>query len=88
MPFTAAQKRKIGRQYARHIWRLLTANLGSDNVEEAADAIEAFLTNNATSLNNALPVPFRTTATTAEKRVLFALVAVEMAGLGPIDGGD
>lgn len=90
MALTSAQKLKLGRQWVRQCYLRLaqTAGLTRDDIEAAAADTEAFITNNSTAINNALPLPFRTTATTAQKRVLLALVAVEMAGLGALDDGD
>lgn len=90
MALTAPQRRRLGRQWARQTYQRLaaTADLSTDDIEAAADSLEAFITANAAALNNALPLPFRTTATTPQKRVLLALVAVELAGLGALDAAD
>jgi hypothetical protein len=90
MALTNAQKLKLGRQWVRQCYQRLavTANLPRDEIEAAADALEAFIVSNATAINNALPPTFRGAATTPQKRVLLALVAVELAGLGALDGDE
>jgi hypothetical protein len=73
----------MARQFGRECWEKLnaTANLTTGDIKAAANDLEAFIVSNTTALNNALPVPFRTTATTPQKRLLLALVACEMAGI-------
>jgi hypothetical protein len=49
-------------------------------LDAAVTATDAWCTANAASFNNALPQPFRNTATAAEKALLLALVAVRRYG--------
>lgn len=47
----------------------------------AINAADDWADANATSYNNALPLPFRTAATNAEKALLLAFVCLKRAGL-------
>lgn len=47
----------------------------------AVSAADAWADTNATSYNNALPVPFRTTATAQQKSILLAYVAMKRTGV-------
>ena len=49
-------------------------------LDEAIDAIWDWVSNNLISLNNGLPQPFRTRATTDMKFLLLALMASERTG--------
>lgn len=89
MALTDAEQLKIARQYGRKVFEeaFATANLSTADLKAAANDLEAFIVANATALNNALPVPFRTTASTTQKRLLFGLVAVHLSGILDL-GGD
>lgn len=50
-------------------------------LQAAVNAIDTFLENNATAVNNAFPVAFRTAATTAQKAAVIGFVAMRRAGL-------
>jgi hypothetical protein len=51
------------------------------NIKAAVDAADQWADDNATAFNNALPVPFRTTATTAQKTLLLSYVILKRAGI-------
>lgn len=83
MALSDSQQLKMARQFARQAFvkPLVSAGLTVTDLKAAANDLEAFIATNSTAINNALPVPFRTTATTPQKRLLLALVACEMAGI-------
>ena len=66
--------------YKNFVEAAITANLTYDDIKAAADAADAWADANAAAFNTALPVPFRTTATTAQKTVLLAIVILKRAG--------
>lgn len=47
----------------------------------AVDATDDWIDTNQTSFNNALPLPFRTSASLTQKTFLFCYVAMRRAGL-------
>lgn len=51
------------------------------DLRAAVDATDQWIEDNQTSYNQALPQPFRGSATAAQKTVLFAFVAFRRAGL-------
>jgi hypothetical protein len=55
--------------------------LTKPNIKAAVDAVDDWAEANATSFNNALPVPFRTTATAAQKALILAYVCMRRAGI-------
>jgi len=66
----------------------VTANLSTSDVRAAVDATDDWLdaapaggATNLAALNAALPVPFRTTATTAQKALVLAFVAQKRGGV-------
>ena len=50
-------------------------------LRDAVNATDDWIDANQTSFNNALPVPFRTSASLAQKTFLFCYVAMRRAGL-------
>lgn len=50
------------------------------NVQAAIDALDDFLTNNATAINNAIPAAARATMTAAQKLTMVGYVAMRRAG--------
>lgn len=60
---------------------LTTANLSYADIKAAADAADQWADDNATAYNNALPLPFRTTATLVQKTILLAIVILKRAGI-------
>lgn len=50
------------------------------NLEAAATAVDAWCDANQASYNAALPLPFRTNATAAQKAILLAVIALRRAG--------
>ena len=88
MALLDAEQLKMARQFGRECWGKLnaTANLSTADIKAAANDLEAYVTSNTTLINNALPLPFRATATTPQKRLLLALVACHMAGILDLGG--
>ena len=80
---TAAERLKVFGHVLRAVaWPSMT----KPNVSAALDATDQWIEDNAASFNTALPLPFRTTATLAQKTVLFAYVAFRRAGLLRTEG--
>lgn len=50
------------------------------DLRAAVDATDQWIDDNQTSFNNALPNPFRTSATLVQKTLLFCYVAMRRAG--------
>lgn len=83
MPLTSQETRTVARVFTGDVIGPRGENLavGTQIIRAAADVLAAFIENNAIALNNALPEPFKSLATTAQKRHLFGLVAARLAGL-------
>ncbi len=58
-----------------------TANMNHSDIKAAVDAADQWADDNAGSFNSALPVPFRTTATTAQKTLLLSYVILKRANI-------
>lgn len=80
---TEPERVHAAREWIRHAFEKLggTASLTTADVKAALDAADNWADANATAYNNALPLPFRTTATTAQKALLLAYVCMKRAGL-------
>jgi Tfp pilus assembly protein PilW len=67
----------------RYFMRQQLGNAGftKDQLQAAVNAIDTFLEDNATAVNNAFPATFRTSATTAQKAAVVGFVAMRRAGL-------
>lgn len=72
----------------RQAWRAMLdsdATLGNTftktDLAAAVTAADGWADTNATSYNTALPLPFRTTATAAQKSILLAYVAMKRTGV-------
>lgn len=72
----------------RTAWRqMLSQDAGLGNaftkpdLAAAVAAVDAWVDTNTTSYNNALPQPFRGTATPQQKALLLALVAMKRTGV-------
>ncbi len=83
MPLTTQETRTTASDFTRNVVGPRGENLavGCQAIREAADDLAAFIEANAVAINNALPEPFKSIATTAQKRHLFGLVAAKLAGL-------
>ena len=83
MPFDATQTKETMRDFARQVFvgAGQTANVGSEDIEAAVTSIVSFIEDNMAAINNVLPEPFKSTATTAQKRHLVGLVAAKLAGI-------
>lgn len=84
MPFDATQTKETMRAFAQQVFvgAGQTANVGSDDIEAAVAAIVSFIESNTAAINNALPEPFKSVTTMAQKRHLVGLVAAKLAGIG------
>lgn len=70
-----------------HVLRTMSwAGLIKPDIKAAIDATDDWIETNGTLFNAALPLPFRTTATLAQKTALFAFVAFRRAGLLKVQG--
>ena len=83
MPLDANLTKETVRAFARQVFveSGYTANVGTDDIEAAVRAIVSFIEGNTIAVNNALPEPFKSTATTAQKRHLVGVVAAKLAGI-------
>jgi hypothetical protein len=54
----------------------------SADIKAAADAIDQWISDNSTSFNSALPLPFRTAATAKQKVRLFVYVLRQRYNIG------
>lgn len=79
MALTAAQIRSAWRGMLEHNGGL--GQFSKPDLASAAQAADAWADANATSYNSALPQPFRSQATTAQKAVLLAYVAMKRTGV-------
>lgn len=74
MAFTAQQAREAAIAMAQAESGLRT--MSKSDLVAAVNAADQWCTDNASSYNTALPVPFRTTATAAQKAALLSFVAL------------
>lgn len=78
-----ADRQEVARTWVRKIFVELagTANMSHADIKAAVDATDQWADDNATAFNAALPLPFRSTATTAQKTLLLAYVILKRAGI-------
>lgn len=83
MPLDATKTTQTMREFASEVFvrGRQTANVDTDAIEAAVTAIAAFIEANTIPINNALPEPFKSSATTEQKRHLVGLVAAKLAGI-------
>jgi hypothetical protein len=83
MALTEQQRQDGTRELVRRMFVELnaTANFSHDQLKAAFDAADDWADANATSYNNSLPVPFRTTASQSQKGFLLAILCLKRAGL-------
>lgn len=83
MPLDAAQTKETMRTFAQQVFvnSGYTANVDTDAVESAVTAIVSFIEANTAAINNAIPEPFKSTASVEQKRHLVGLVAAKLAGI-------
>lgn len=62
-------------------WPGTLTGVTKPQLRAAVDSIDDWIDANQTSFNNALPVPFRTSASLPQKTFLFCYVAMRRAGL-------
>lgn len=80
---TEQQRVHAAREWIREAFERLggTATLTTAQIKAALDAADDWADANAVAYNNALPLPFRTTATAAQKALLLAYVCMKRANL-------
>jgi len=78
-----SDRQLTAREWVRKIFVELgaTATMDHATIKAAADAADQWADDNAASFNSALPVAFRTTATTAQKTLLLSYVILRRAGI-------
>lgn len=83
MPLDANQTKETMKAFARQVFveSGYTANVDTDAIEAAVTGLATFIEANAVAINNALPEPFKSTATVEQKRHLVGLVAAKLAGI-------
>lgn len=83
MALTAEQINTITSDFTSEVVGLRGENLatGCQAIRRAAEDLESFIESNVVAINNALPEPFKSVATTPQKRRLLGLVVQEMSGI-------
>lgn len=81
-----AERNRIARWFQRDE-NLGTCAFTKPQLAAAVDALDEFLDTNASALNSALPVAFRTAATTQQKALLLCYVVLRRYGGGISVGG-
>lgn len=78
-----SDRQLVTRDWVRKIFVELgnTANMDHSTIKAAVDAADQWADDNAAAFNAALPVAFRTTATTAQKTLLLSYVILKRAGI-------
>lgn len=80
MALSAAQLAQSVRQIVVDANDLAINNISRADVQAALVAVDAWATANSASFNSALPEPFKSAASTAEKALLLAYVCLRRAG--------
>ena len=80
MTLSETENNIITREYVQDAFvsPKITANVNTTDIKAAATALDAFITNNFTAINNALPEPFKTLATSQQKLRLFKSVVNQL----------
>ena len=83
MPLNATQTTETMQSFAQEVFvgAGQTATVDTDAIEAAVSGLVAFIEANTVVINNALPEPFKSTASIEQKRHLVGLVAAKLAGL-------
>ena len=81
MPINAAQRNETKRAFIQEVFvgAGQTATMNTDDIEAAVIAVVTFIESNTVAINNALPEPFKSRTTAAQKRHLVGLVAAKLA---------
>ena len=61
-------------------------DVGKPDLRSAVNAVDAWIEDNQGSFNTALPNPFKTSASQAQKTLMFCYVAMRRAGLLHVKG--
>lgn len=77
MALTTQQRDKVIRELVDLVGPIASPRA---DVQAAVAALDTWIADNATALNAALPQPFRSQATAAQKAALLAFVALRRAG--------
>jgi hypothetical protein len=80
---TDADRQIAAREFIRKTFEQLsqTATMDTAAIKAALDATDDWVDANAASYNAALPLPFRTTATAAQKNLMVAYCTMKRAGV-------
>ena len=83
MPITDQEAAEASRELATKIFVELkqTANLTTDDIKAAVNDLVAFIESNAVAINNQIPEPVKSNLTVPQKRYLFALATIKLAGI-------
>jgi hypothetical protein len=83
MALTSEQRAENAREFVRKAFveSGATATVDHTEVVAAVAAMDDWIEANGAAINAALPLPFRTTATAAQKTLLFCFVALKRAGM-------
>ena len=80
---SSAERQIATRRLAKRIFEEVgaTATYDLDTLRAVINAIDDYYEANASAMNSALPVGFRTTATMEQKAAAFAIAALRRAGI-------
>jgi len=83
MVMTNTDRIAVMRQFAKKIFQdaKATANMDTVELKAAVDAVDGWVDANRGPYNNALPAPFKTTATPQQKALLLTYVVMKREGL-------
>lgn len=83
MALDATEQKDVAREWVRREYREAgkTAGLTAADIMAAASSLHTTIVNNQAALIASLPEPFASGSTVAQKRILFAAVAMKIAGL-------
>lgn len=83
MPLDANQTREVLQLFTHQVFAQARhkADVNTDDLEVAVAGVVVFIEANTVAINNALPEPFKSVATTQQKRHLVGLVAAKLAGI-------
>ena len=80
---TEQQRVENMREWVKRVFveRGATATLNTEDIKAAVDATDTWIDNNQAPFNTALPEPFKSTATSDQKTLMFVYVAMKRSGL-------
>lgn len=69
------------REWVRDAYRDATANMSTEDIRAAINAVDDWTESNQASFNTALPEPFKSTATAKQKAQMLSFVALKRTGV-------